>query len=76
MVLHNPQHITDKEKLVCHLVVNNVFETHATSARAVFFFNIEFQRSKDVFIKLNLHICSVLNVFNDKMRVELYQSCL
>ena len=35
VVPHNPQHIIDK--IVCHLVVNNVFKTRFTSARTGFF---------------------------------------
>ena len=57
VVPHNPQNITDKDKFVCHLVVNNVFKTRFTSAQTVqFFLNIEFHRSRVCLKKSKLHI--------------------
>ena len=38
VVPQKPQDITDKDKFVCHLVVNNVFKTRSTSAQAVLLF--------------------------------------
>ena len=54
-VPHNPQHIADK--FVCHVVVNNVFKTHSTGVKTVI--------SGGAFKKSKLHICFVLNIFND-----------
>ena len=69
MVPHNPQDITDKEKFVCHLVVNNVFKTRSTSAQAVLIFlKYRISALKGVFKKLKT--CFVLNVPNDKIWKE------
>ena len=60
---HNPQHITYKDKFVCHLVVNNVFKTRSISARAVLiFFDISsFSALSICFKKSKLPICFVLD---------------